>query len=174
MKAAIGDHLVILPQHVGGPVRDCRVISLTHSDGSPPYVVEWADGRQGLIFPGTNTRVERAITSEAPTTGPPVGSVGLRDTATGSRWTVTIEVSVHGADATARAVLDGEHDGLSAWGNYRQGHGEPVIEGIAGNVAVSRALRALADNLVAAAATNTCDIRVSRLHDEAGTVDVRN
>jgi hypothetical protein len=59
MKASVGDHIVICSNHVDGPVRDGVIVELRHEDGSPPYVVEWADdGHRGLFFPGPDAHVQ--------------------------------------------------------------------------------------------------------------------
>ena len=55
MKANIGDRLV-----TEGPdgQRECLIIGLQHTDGSPPYVVRWlADGHIALVYPGPFTRL---------------------------------------------------------------------------------------------------------------------
>jgi hypothetical protein len=65
MQAAVGDRLVVHSVHVDGPVRDGRVVEVRGPDGSPPYVVEWADtGHQSLYFPGADATVEHFATHE--------------------------------------------------------------------------------------------------------------
>jgi hypothetical protein len=59
MKAAIGDHLVINASHVDGQVRSGEVVEVRGSDGGPPYLVRWSDGREGLVFPGPDASVRR-------------------------------------------------------------------------------------------------------------------
>jgi len=58
MKAAVGDRIVSESGVVGGHVRDGRVVEVRHEDGTPPYVVEWADtGERTLVFPGPDSHV---------------------------------------------------------------------------------------------------------------------
>ena len=58
MFATVGDRLVIKGQCVGEPVRDGEILEVRHADGSPPYVVRWADtGRESLFFPGSDASV---------------------------------------------------------------------------------------------------------------------
>jgi hypothetical protein len=57
MKASVGDRLVINATHVDGPVRDGEVLEVRGPNGSPPYVVRWSDGHQGLVFPGPDAIV---------------------------------------------------------------------------------------------------------------------
>lgn len=64
MHAHIGDRLILEGTHVGDPRRIGVVTELRHQDGTPPYVVRWLDsGREGLVFPGPEARVEAATPS---------------------------------------------------------------------------------------------------------------
>jgi hypothetical protein len=66
MHAHIGDRLVLEGTHLGDPRRTAVIISLPHSDGSPPYEVRWLDdGRTTLIFPGPQARIEPAPDAQA-------------------------------------------------------------------------------------------------------------
>jgi hypothetical protein len=59
MYAHKGDHVVVRSQHLDGPVRDGEIIEVKHRDGSPPYLVRWADnGHESLFFPGPDAYVE--------------------------------------------------------------------------------------------------------------------
>jgi len=57
MKAVVGDRLLINAAHVGGAVRDGEVLEVRGPDGAPPYLVRWADGHEGLVFPGPDAVV---------------------------------------------------------------------------------------------------------------------
>jgi Domain of unknown function (DUF1918) len=62
MKAEVGDRLVTEGQD--GP-RECQIIRLQNTDGSPPYVVRWlADGHIALVFPGPFTRLVHSLRAE--------------------------------------------------------------------------------------------------------------
>ncbi|WP_394350351.1 DUF1918 domain-containing protein [Nocardiopsis deserti] len=57
--------------HVGGKVagmegRAGEVIEVRGSDGSPPYVVRFSDGRESLVRPGPDAVVESGTPSRAP------------------------------------------------------------------------------------------------------------
>lgn len=60
MKANIGDRLIVEGTRVGQARRIGEIIALRHQDGTPPYVVRWLDGHEGLFFPGSDSRVEAA------------------------------------------------------------------------------------------------------------------
>ncbi len=61
MFAKSGDRLVIHGHHVGEPDREAEILEVRHEDGSPPYIVRWADtGQEGLMFPGSDASVHRA------------------------------------------------------------------------------------------------------------------
>jgi hypothetical protein len=57
MKAAVGDRLVVRGHRVGDPERDAEVLEVRGADGEPPYLVRWADGHEGLVFPGSDAYV---------------------------------------------------------------------------------------------------------------------
>lgn len=59
MKARLGDRLILEGTHVGDRRRVGVIIELRHPDGTPPYVVRWLDDdHEGLVFPGSDARIE--------------------------------------------------------------------------------------------------------------------
>ncbi len=52
MKAQVGDHITMTTEHVGEVNRQGTIREVHGADGGPPYLVEWSDGRVGLINPG--------------------------------------------------------------------------------------------------------------------------
>lgn len=59
MFARVGDRIEVDKTHSAEGRRAGRVVAVRHSDGGPPYEVRWLDdGRQSLIFPGTEARIE--------------------------------------------------------------------------------------------------------------------
>lgn len=52
MHANRGDHIVVPGRHVGERPRTGEVLEARGEAGGPPYVVRWADGHQGVCFPG--------------------------------------------------------------------------------------------------------------------------
>lgn len=60
MQANVGDRLVVESGKVGSPRREGEVIDVHGKDGAPPYVVRWADGHEGLTYPGPDAHIVRA------------------------------------------------------------------------------------------------------------------
>lgn len=65
MKASVGDHIAVRGSHVGEPGREGEVVEARGPDGSPPYLVRWTDGHEGLFFPGPDAIVEHIATGKA-------------------------------------------------------------------------------------------------------------
>jgi Domain of unknown function (DUF1918) len=60
MHASIGDRLHLLTNHPGSAQNTGRIIEIRGTDGAPPYLVEFQDGRTTLVFPGPDALVEHA------------------------------------------------------------------------------------------------------------------
>ena len=60
MEARVGDRLVIKGRRVGEGEKSAEILEVRGKDGGPPYVVRWSDdGREGLVFPGSDASIER-------------------------------------------------------------------------------------------------------------------
>jgi len=57
MKAKAGDRLIVEGHSDTEHRREAEVVEVHGEDGAPPYLVRWKDGREGLFFPGTDTRI---------------------------------------------------------------------------------------------------------------------
>ena len=156
MKAAVGDRLVVVSPQVGSTVREGRIVELRHDDGSPPYVVEWSDsGQRVLYFPGSDGHLEQQASDQpaAPDApeDPPAPVTGQWPPHVRT-WTVTVHVYEQGSATSARALLHAESDhALEARGVARRNPADPDVPEIGDEVAVSRALSSLADVLMSAA-----------------------
>jgi hypothetical protein len=65
LVASPGDRIIITGHRVGEPDRDGQILEVRGPDGAPPYLVRWSsDGRVGLLFPGSDARVQRFEHSE--------------------------------------------------------------------------------------------------------------
>jgi hypothetical protein len=63
MKATVGDHLVIKGHRIHEPDREAEILEVRGSSGEPPYRIRWQDtGRETLVYPGTDARIEPAPT----------------------------------------------------------------------------------------------------------------
>ncbi|WP_054816841.1 DUF1918 domain-containing protein [Nocardia arizonensis] len=60
MIANVGDRLHVHGHVVGEADRRGEIIEVRGHDGSPPYVVRFADGHESLMYPGPDTVVEPA------------------------------------------------------------------------------------------------------------------
>lgn len=58
MRATVGDRLHVHSAHVGEKDRTGEIIEVQGPAGTPPYLVRFADGHQGLVFPGPDAVIE--------------------------------------------------------------------------------------------------------------------
>ncbi len=146
MKAAVGDRIVTASGVVGGVVRDGVVTECPHDDGSPPYRVRWSDtGEETLVYPGSDTIVDAQL--EAGSDEWPEPRQGRALT-----WDVRITVVESGGSTTAEAtVMNGPPEALRGVGHARRSPEDPEVPLIGDEIAAGRALRRLADRLLAVA-----------------------
>jgi hypothetical protein len=164
MKAHRGDRLILAPVVVDGPVRDGEVLEARGPDDSPPFLVRWSDGHVGLLYPGpgsvlrigpTSAARERgpsdtpheALAAPAPPRAPSDGTRHVHD------WLVRISIFDSDDDTDAHVVLLADSPNhLKASGHSHRGAKDVAIPEIGDEVAVARALRRLADQLLETAA----------------------
>lgn len=60
MRAAIGDTLHIHPNHLGTAEALAEILEVRGTDGAPPYLVRFRDGRKRLLYPGPDAVIETA------------------------------------------------------------------------------------------------------------------
>ena len=53
----MGDQLVIESNKVDSPRKVGEILEVQGDDGAPPYVVRWADGHEGVMYPGADAHV---------------------------------------------------------------------------------------------------------------------
>ncbi len=168
MKASVGDRIVMAGEQVDRPTRDGVVLEVRGVGGAPPYLVRWSDGHTGLLYPGPGSvlRVQNAeepAAQGAPDAPPPEAAAAP----TAHQWTVRISL-FEGEDTTARAVLVADPlEGIRATGVSHRRAQDPPQPRIGDEVAVARALRHLADQLLEkatsdiAASTGEQEVRVA-------------
>ncbi|GAA2152012.1 DUF1918 domain-containing protein [Kitasatospora kazusensis] len=59
MQATVGDQIHIHGRSVGMADRKGEITEVRGTDGEPPYLVQFEDGHEGLIYPGPDTVIER-------------------------------------------------------------------------------------------------------------------
>ena len=184
MKAKIGDRIVLAPVRVDAPVRDGEVLETRGPEGTPPYLIRWSDGHTGLFYPGpgavlsvgdhADDVVGATPAGPASTTGAvpeprhaPVGGPEVPGRARVHDWQVRVTIFENDDETHANVVLLSDSPAhLTARGESTRGaHDRPVPE-IGDEIAVARALRHLADELINAATvdietlTGEHDVRV--------------
>lgn len=58
MSAKPGDSLVIKGHRVGEADRRAVILEVRTTDGEARYLVRWADGREGWVYPGSDAVIE--------------------------------------------------------------------------------------------------------------------
>jgi uncharacterized protein DUF1876/uncharacterized protein DUF1918 len=131
------------------------VLETRGEGGQPPYVVRWSDGHEGLLYPGPGSilrvtphppeaGVEEHIVPEPQTKGT---HPRVRD------WQVRVTVFGSDDDAEANVVLVADSPThLTAHGHSHRSDDDRGVPEIGDEVAVARALRRLADQLLETAA----------------------
>jgi len=147
MKAQVGDRIILAGTRVDDPVRDGEVLEVKGSDGGAPYTVRWSDGHTGLVYPGPGAVMR--VESGAGTAG------SVEDTVTSGRaktWRVQVSVVETGDNTRATALLISDQPGeFRAQGASHRSPSDEPKGTIGDEVAVARALRHLADSLLARA-----------------------
>lgn len=153
MKAQPGDRIILAPPTLNGPLRDGEVLEARGAEGEPPYVVRWSDGHEGLLYPGPGAVLritphpEVAMSAPSPASPPQPATVGqhprVRD------WQVRISILGSDDDTEATVVLIADSPThLKAHGHSHRSERDRVVPEIGDEVAVARALRRLADQLL--------------------------
>ncbi|GMA22493.1 hypothetical protein GCM10025864_02520 [Luteimicrobium album] len=150
MKASVGDRVITVSGTVGTAAREGRVVEPRHLDGSPPFVVEWADtGERSVVFPGPDTVLEHDDGA------PPVVPAAAPTAVPHTTWRIQVDVFEHGGHTHAQALLvaPGEDlgaglDELRSVGQARRAPGDPDLPLVGDELAVGRALRRLASRLL--------------------------
>ncbi|MDQ1486917.1 MAG: hypothetical protein QOJ62_2610 [Actinomycetota bacterium] len=57
MQAQVGDAIAVHSRHVGEHDRLGVIAEVRGTNGSPPYVVKWDDGKEAMFFPSADCTV---------------------------------------------------------------------------------------------------------------------
>jgi hypothetical protein len=148
MKAQVGDRIILAGTRVDDPVRDGEVLEVKGTDGGAPYTVRWSDGHTGLVYPGPGAvmRVESGAGALGSSEGTPRRTQGPKT------WRVQVSVVETGDNTRATALLISDQPGeFRGQGDSHRSPGDEPKGVIGDEVAVARALRHLADSLLARA-----------------------
>jgi hypothetical protein len=162
MKAKPGDRIIIAPPRIETPVRDGEILETRGPGGTPPFLVRWSDGHENLLFPGPGSvlRVDHpgspaqeAAAAPQPTPAPDTAPASAPASGTVHEWLVRISI-VESADDTEASVvlLSDTPEHLTAQGHSHRSARDRGVPEIGDEVAVARALRVLADQLLDTAA----------------------
>ena len=190
MKAQPGDRIVLAPVVVEGPVRDGEVLEARGPGGTPPFLVKWSDGHEGLLYPGPGavlrigapmtheggthwgehvpptqagtTAAEPAAEPAVGTAAPPAGASAKPPAVNGHHhvhdWQVRISIFESDDETDAHVLLVADSPTrLTASGHSDRSPDDLVTPEIGEEVAVARALRRLADQLLETAADDIED-----------------
>lgn len=154
---------------VGAPARDGEIVEVHGREGEPPYLVRWSDtGRESLFFPGPDSHIDRDGSEEGDdeTDGQATQTPGRPESAAEvKKWHVDLYLYEHEDSTSAHAVLHSSSRAhLDGTGGARLRPGEANVPEIGDEVAVARALRGLADRLLAAASDDMSAIQGHSVH----------
>ena len=164
MKAHAGDRIILAPVTVDGPFLDGEVIEARGPDDSAPFLVRWSDGHSGLIYPGPGSVLRVGPTAApddaaraAPNAGaappPKPGATPAERPRRVHDWQVRVSIIESDDDTDAQVVLLADSPThLTASGHSHRSAADSPIPEIGDEVAVARALRRLADQLLDTAA----------------------
>ena len=145
MKAQVGDRIILAARRVDDPVRDGEVLEVKGTDGSPPYTIRWSDGHTGLVYPGTGSVLK--VKSESELSGSAEATVVKT-----KPWHMQVSVVEAGDNTRATALLISDRNReFSGHGDSHRSPRDEPMPAIGDEVAVARALRHLADTLLARA-----------------------
>lgn len=138
MDARVGDRIEVTTNTLGVPPRYGEVLEA----GDSSLRVHWDDGHESVFVPSSNCRVVDAGARTGPT-----------------RLTCHIDVDlVESSDeCTATATLMTTRGMVQASGRARRNPVDPVIPLVGEELAIGRAIRSLAEQLVAAAGDDLSD-----------------
>lgn len=186
MRAQVGDRIILAAEHIDQPTRDGEVLEVRGADGGPPFFVRWSDGHTGLIYPGPGA-ILRIGSAEheapAPPSAPPVPPVPTSVPVTGTagagsgtathatapghirEWNIRVTIFESGDDTSATVVLLADApEQLSARGTSHRSSDDNAVPEIGDEVAVARALRHLADQLLHVAEQDIEDLTGEDAH----------
>lgn len=157
MHAAVGDRIIVASATLGAPARDGEILDVRGTNGEAPYLVRWSEtGRESLFFPGPDVHLQHYETPHSPDEAArPAAEGSAQPSPSASHvksWHVDLYLYEGDESTAAHAVLHGASQKLlGGHGAARHRASEANVPEIGDEVAVARALRGLADRLLATA-----------------------
>lgn len=138
MDAHVGDRLIVHSNRVGQPAREGEIVEvISGGRGGERCRVRWPDGRESIVFPGTDAVV-----------------AGAGDRQAGSETrTVTVDLRVEEdrEHCEATATMRTSTEVFTGSGRARRNPVDPVVPMIGEELAIARSLAHLAAKLEEAA-----------------------
>ena len=152
MGAQVGDRLTRDSNRVGQAAQEGEIVDVIRgAGGEEHYKVRWSDGRESVVFPGTDTRIARTGVEQRPEPETRTVTVGLR----------LVEDSDHCEARATMATAVGTFEGV---GQARRNPVDPVVPMIGEELAIARSLGDLAAKLEEAANRVIADRETRPLH----------
>lgn len=146
MKAQKGDRIVLAGEQVDRPTRDGEILEVRGKDGAPPYLVRWSDGHTGLLYPGPGSVLRIGAGGHGEGAAAPAAEEPTKPV---KEWQVRVSIFESADETTAKVVLVADAPAtLTASGESHRSEEDPPAARIGDEVAVARALRHLADELL--------------------------
>jgi len=144
MDAQTGDRLVVQSRRVGTAAQTGEIMEVLGSGAGQHYRVRWSDGREAVVYPGSDAVIERATGTAAPAAAAPATET----------HTVTIRLDLEEDTDQCRAVatLRTSSGTFTGEGRARRNPADPVVPMIGEELAVARSLASLSARLEQAAA----------------------
>ena len=138
MDAHVGDQLVVRSRQVGRADQQGEIVEVM-SSGTEHYRVRWSDGRETVLFPGSDATLLPAARGPAP--------AGM-ETRTA---TIELRLDEDGEHCEARATMRTSIGAFNGIGTARRNPKDPAVPMIGEEFAIARSLTDLAVQLEQAA-----------------------
>lgn len=139
MCAQVGDRLTVRSRRVGQSAQEGEIVEVSSGGaGRERYRVRWSDGRESVVFPGSDATIAPAGEDRGPALETRTVAVDLR----------LEEDSDHCEARATMATAAGTFEGI---GRARRNPVDPVVPMIGEELAIARSLAHLATQLEEAA-----------------------
>jgi hypothetical protein len=150
MRAHLGDRVAVDGRHVGTPTREGEIVEVIDNGGNEHYRVRWDGGVESILFPQSDLRF--VTTDTATATGRTAGSdrmeIDLRPTLpAGHLHNFGMWLAEDEDHTEARVTIQLREVEMTGFGLARRNPKDPNMPTVGEELAMSRALHDLADQL---------------------------